>query len=111
MSLSSEALDAIEAHAWPGNVRELENVVKRAVIMSDTSTITRGDIDIAPAATEGIALNLRQVREEAEAELREAAAGLKPEEAAVLGLLIGRLARQETRAARSGNGPSAQAAA
>ena len=66
MSLSSDALDAIEAHAWPGNVRELENVVKRAVIMSETSTITRADIDVAPAATEGVALNLRQVREEAE---------------------------------------------
>jgi two-component system NtrC family response regulator len=66
MSLSSDALDAIECHAWPGNVRELENVVKRAVIMSETSTITRADIDIAPAAAEGVALNLRQVREEAE---------------------------------------------
>lgn len=36
-----------------------------------------------------------QVKEEAEAELRDDAAGLKPEEAAVLGLLIGRLAREE----------------
>ena len=52
-----------------------------------------------------------QVREEAEAELRDAAAGLRPEEAAVLGLLIGRLARQEPRAARSGNAPSQRAAA
>ncbi|MBK1659135.1 DNA topoisomerase IB [Paracraurococcus ruber] len=38
----------------------------------------------------GLAL---QVKAEAEAELTDAAAGLKPEEAAVLGLLIGRLAR------------------
>jgi DNA topoisomerase I len=52
-----------------------------------------------------------QVREEAEAELREAAAGLRPEEAAVLGLLIGRLARQEPRSARSDNAPSVRAAA
>jgi two-component system NtrC family response regulator len=66
MLLSSEALDAIEAHTWPGNVRELENVVKRAVIMAETSTITLADIGIAPATTEGTALNLRQVREEAE---------------------------------------------
>jgi hypothetical protein len=50
------------------------------------------------------------VREEAEAELREAAAGLRPEEAAVLGLLIGRLARQEVRAARGG-GAAVKAAA
>src|SRR4051794_39085758 len=42
-----------------------------------------------------------QVKEEAEAELRESAAGLQPEETAVLGLLIGRLARTDQRGARA----------
>jgi DNA topoisomerase-1 len=42
-----------------------------------------------------------QVKEEAEAELREAAAGLRPEEAAVLGLLIGRLARGDWSVSRT----------
>jgi DNA topoisomerase I len=42
-----------------------------------------------------------QVKQEAEAELREAAAGLRPEEAAVLGLLIGRLARGDRSTART----------
>lgn len=36
-----------------------------------------------------------QVKEEADAELRNAAAALRPEEAAVLGLLIGRLAKDD----------------
>ncbi|WP_380070608.1 DNA topoisomerase IB [Dankookia sp. GCM10030260] len=40
------------------------------------------------------------VKEEAEAELREAAAELRPEEAAVLRLLIGRLARGDVSASR-----------
>jgi DNA topoisomerase-1 len=41
-----------------------------------------------------------QVKQDAEAELRTAAAGLQPEEAAVLGLLIGRLAKGDRRPAR-----------
>jgi two-component system NtrC family response regulator len=66
MTLSADALDAIEAHSWPGNVRELENVLKRAVIMADSSMIAAADIGIAPGDGEGGALNLRQVRDEAE---------------------------------------------
>ena len=47
MTLSPDALDAIEAYNWPGNVRELENVLKRAVIMADSSMIAAADIGIA----------------------------------------------------------------
>jgi two-component system, NtrC family, response regulator len=64
MSLHPAALEAIEAHAWPGNVRELENVIKRAVIMADSSIITAADIGLDAADAD--ALNLRQVREQAE---------------------------------------------
>jgi two-component system, NtrC family, response regulator len=66
MTLSPEALNAIEAYNWPGNVRELENILKRAVIMADGSMITGTDIGIAPVDGETGALNLRQVRDEAE---------------------------------------------
>jgi len=66
MTLSADAIDAIEAHTWPGNVRELENVIKRAVIMAESTTIGVDDIGIAPRDPENIALNLRQVRDEAE---------------------------------------------
>jgi two-component system NtrC family response regulator len=53
-------------HPWPGNVRELENVIKRAVIMADSSMITAADIGIASGNGEVGALNLRKVRDEAE---------------------------------------------
>ena len=66
MTLSADAIDAIEAHTWPGNVRELENVIRRAVIMAESTTIGVDDIGIAPRDPENIALNLRQVRDEAE---------------------------------------------
>jgi two-component system, NtrC family, response regulator AtoC len=35
LRLSSEALDQLASYSWPGNVRELENVLKRAVVLSD----------------------------------------------------------------------------
>lgn len=68
LSLSEDALRAIEAHRWPGNIRELENCIKRAVIMADGSQVTADDLGL-PAAAEGVAepsLDLRTVRDEAE---------------------------------------------
>ena len=66
MTLLPDAVEAIDAYPWPGNVRELENVVKRAVIMADTDSITAADIGIGPANGDASALNLRHVREQAE---------------------------------------------
>lgn len=68
MSLSSDAVRAIEAHAWPGNIRELENCIKRASIMADGQQITADDLglDVTDAADSDRALDLRLVRDEAE---------------------------------------------
>ncbi|HEX6795416.1 MAG TPA: PEP-CTERM-box response regulator transcription factor [Casimicrobiaceae bacterium] len=66
MTLLPDAIEAIDAHAWPGNVRELENVIKRAVIMADSESITAVDIGLEPADGDADALNLRHVREQAE---------------------------------------------
>ena len=66
MSLQADAIEAIEAHSWPGNVRELENVIKRAVIMAEGNSISPADIGFETSEANGDALNLRQVREEAE---------------------------------------------
>lgn len=66
MSLQPDAIHAIDTHSWPGNVRELENVIKRAVIMTEGSAIHAADIGLAPNDVEVQALNLRQVREQAE---------------------------------------------
>jgi DNA-binding NtrC family response regulator len=39
MNLSNEAMNAMIKHEWPGNVRELENVLERAVVYAEVSTI------------------------------------------------------------------------
>jgi two-component system NtrC family response regulator len=66
MTLTQEAVDAVEAHQWPGNVRELENCVKRAVIMAESNRIGVEDLGLEPVEADSGMLNLRQVREEAE---------------------------------------------
>jgi DNA-binding NtrC family response regulator len=44
MSLSKDALEALERYIWPGNVRELENVMERTVALTDGNRITIEDI-------------------------------------------------------------------
>lgn len=38
-SLALESLKKLREYPWPGNVRELQNVIHRAVLISDSSTI------------------------------------------------------------------------
>ena len=47
--ISDEALDRLLAYSWPGNVRELENMIERAVILSDGDTI---EVDALPVMIE-----------------------------------------------------------
>ncbi len=44
--ISSEALEKMNAYQWPGNIRELENVIERAVILSDAEEIGSEDLSI-----------------------------------------------------------------
>lgn len=39
MTLSPSALDALARYPWPGNIRELDNVIARAVVLSQKETI------------------------------------------------------------------------
>ena len=63
---SSEALGVISRYPWPGNVRELENVVRRAVLMSEGAQITVDDLGIDAENTDQSPLNLKEVRDRAE---------------------------------------------
>jgi two-component system NtrC family response regulator len=67
MTLSPDAVAAIDAYAWPGNVRELENRIKRAVIMADGKSIAAADLDLGSKdGGEAVAINLRAAREVAD---------------------------------------------
>ena len=71
LSLSEDAVRAIESHPWPGNVRELQNLLKRASIMADGERVTAEDLGLhAPTASWSDvnceSLDLRAVREKAE---------------------------------------------
>lgn len=46
LTLSPRALDVLTAYHWPGNVRQLENVIERAVVLSQDSVI---EPDLFPA--------------------------------------------------------------
>jgi two-component system NtrC family response regulator len=61
-----EALKALDSHTWPGNVREMENLIKRAVIMSDGPMVNADDLGLKLKTMDDEPLNLRQVRDEAE---------------------------------------------
>jgi PAS domain S-box-containing protein len=39
-SINKTSLDLLKSYDWPGNVRELQNVVERAVIVSDSETLS-----------------------------------------------------------------------
>ena len=50
---SSEALKVLMDYHWPGNVRELENVVERAVVLSQDEIIGRDllpEVIVSPAS-------------------------------------------------------------
>jgi formate hydrogenlyase transcriptional activator len=49
-SIPSETLDAFTSYAWPGNVRELQNLIERAVILSDKGVLANpfSTLDVKP---------------------------------------------------------------
>jgi transcriptional regulator with PAS, ATPase and Fis domain len=54
-NLSLAALNRLVGHSWPGNVRELQNVLMRAIVLSDHDSIESSDLELpgdGPAAEE-----------------------------------------------------------
>ncbi|MFD2174924.1 sigma 54-interacting transcriptional regulator [Rhodobacter lacus] len=104
--ISTPALNMLMAYHWPGNVRELENVIERAVILSDDEVIHAWNLppSVQTAKESGTALGVgleekvRIVEQEMIVEALKAAAGNIGQAAEmlgvsrrVLGLRMGRL--------------------
>ncbi len=47
--VSAEAMRKLLSHTWPGNVRELENVLERALVLSDGDQISETSLPGAPS--------------------------------------------------------------
>jgi formate hydrogenlyase transcriptional activator len=47
-SLSQETIDILVNYSWPGNIRELQNIIERAVVLSESSVLRLGR-DLLPA--------------------------------------------------------------
>jgi formate hydrogenlyase transcriptional activator len=53
--ISNETLDLLESYPWPGNIRELQNVIERAVIVSDGERLTVDSRWLAGGSTQSLA--------------------------------------------------------
>jgi PAS domain S-box-containing protein len=49
LAVPQSVMQALKAYPWPGNVRELQNVVERAVLVSDGETLRLADVLVEPA--------------------------------------------------------------
>ncbi|MFK5927532.1 MAG: sigma-54 dependent transcriptional regulator [Desulfuromusa sp.] len=45
-AITSEAIDKLVNYNWPGNVRELQNVLRRAIVLARSSTVTVDDCQL-----------------------------------------------------------------
>jgi two-component system response regulator AtoC len=54
-----EAFDCLTRYRWPGNVRELENIIERALALSQGATLTIDDLPVH--LTDGAILPLRAI--------------------------------------------------
>jgi transcriptional regulator with GAF, ATPase, and Fis domain len=52
--IPQDTMDALRAYPWPGNIRELKNVIERAVILSESSTLRVQTEPVPGAAAAGL---------------------------------------------------------
>jgi formate hydrogenlyase transcriptional activator len=71
--IGRETLEQLQAYHWPGNIRELQNVVERAVILSDTDTFVVDESWLQSESAEATPKRRLSTLEDREVEMIETA--------------------------------------
>jgi DNA-binding NtrC family response regulator len=93
-AFTDEALQRLCAYSWPGNVRELENVVERAVVLSNGSRVTAAELPahvLPPRDASGIRIpgsTLEQIEHHAITKTLESTGGATGRAAEILGISV-----------------------
>jgi two-component system response regulator HydG len=88
--VSPSALRQLGRYSWPGNVRELQNVIERAVVLTDGDWIEHVDLRMSPASVDvGVTeyhTAVREARTQIVARALDRAGGNYTKAAALLGI-------------------------
>jgi formate hydrogenlyase transcriptional activator len=71
--IGKETLQRLRSYQWPGNIRELQNIVERAVILSETDTFVVDESWLKSESAEPSSKRGLSTLEDGEAEMIEAA--------------------------------------
>jgi len=123
-SLSPEAMERLEREHWEGNARELENLIERAIALTDSEVLTPADLPLPSDAADGEGpaagggaepmlaraleerLSLYELEERYIAEVLKLVGGNKVQAARILGInrrTLYRRGERRERAARQGD--------
>jgi DNA-binding NtrC family response regulator len=98
MTLSPDFLDVLTRYNWKGNIRELKNVIERAVILSEGSTLVPEslplDIQSSANSVTSAAFDLETVEKKHIAQILHYTQGNKAETARLLGIGLSTLYRK-----------------
>ncbi len=88
--LNSQALEKLIQYTWPGNIRELQNVVERAVLLADGSTLEARHVELLDysASTKESPVTLAEVERDHILEVLQQTQGSRVDAARTLGISV-----------------------
>ncbi|MCX7667431.1 MAG: sigma 54-interacting transcriptional regulator, partial [Atribacterota bacterium] len=92
--VSPQAMRVLKRYSWPGNIRELDNVIERAIILSQDEILGVEDLQIFEAPLREKWKTLREVEKEYIERVTEYTGGDLEKAAVILGLSLDELQRK-----------------